>query len=872
MSRSAGAIYYDGWYGEMVNITIINARSWGGSLYQSRDGRVKYAGWDSSHWDTNTTGGDAGAIMITGDHEYLYNITFFNATAQGRGGAVFLQDNTNITFDSCRFLGCEALGIANNTWDDYKSEYDHKGYNYKLTGHGGAIAFDIGATDALIKNSEFIYNYARRDGGAINIALNSFNATIENCNFTNNSAGDDGGAINWEGNLGFVKYSKFYNNTAVAFADPVTGASSSRGGTVFIKGDNVTIDGSSINISTVLHNKGDLDRTDGGAMVITGNNTHILNSKFDTCWSPYVAGAIRVIGNYSLIDNCTFENCNATKDGGALYIEGLYCNLSNTIFENNFVGDDGGAIYWEGDLGTMYNINCTNNGCKDLGYSTPNGGTLSVIGNNITITKSNLKQSSAKVSGGAIFITGNYINITDTSFEKCSVYKNITTVPGKSYVNGGGALYLFGNYTSILNCTFYDCEGREGGAVYIQGNDVIIDKSSTNSTNAVTGGAIYIYGLRANILNSTFDSSYASTSGGAIYSTGSYSNVLDSNFTNNLAEYDGGAIYWQGTSKFENSKYNVVDGCIFIGNTAYAFSGQDTTRGGGAIFWSQKGSNGAVKNSKFINNSVQTNHKADGGAILWDQSYHGIIDNCTFDGNYITSLMINNNKLYIQGGALFLRAANNYTISNCIFENCWSDKEGGAIYLSTRNPGTGATNPNGVRVINVTFINNTAKGLGPVSSDNTLGGGAVFIKECINAFFENVTFINNTASQGGAFSLQPNDDSIKFNNCTFIGNKAENDGGAIWVGKFTLNIYDSIFYKNSAGNRGGAIYNLGKFAYSNLTFTNNSAFQGGAIAWFKDGDKTIENLVFINNSAYQVLIRIISHIILQIRVELFMLV
>ena len=154
-ARSAGAIYYDGWYGEMVNITIINARSWGGSLYQSRDGRVKYAGWDSSHWDTNTTGGDAGAIMITGDHEYLYNITFFNTTAQGRGGAVFLQDNTNITFDSCRFLGCEALGIANNTWDDYKSEYDHKGYNYKLTGHGGAIAFDIGATDALIKNSEF---------------------------------------------------------------------------------------------------------------------------------------------------------------------------------------------------------------------------------------------------------------------------------------------------------------------------------------------------------------------------------------------------------------------------------------------------------------------------------------------------------------------------------------------------------------------------------------------------------------------------------------------------------------------------------------------------------------------------------------------
>ena len=788
--------------------------------------------------------------MITGDHEYLYNITFFNATAQGRGGAVFLQDNTNITFDSCRFLGCEALGIANNTWDDYKSEYDHKGYNYKLTGHGGAIAFDIGATDALIKNSEFIYNYARRDGGAINIALNSFNATIENCNFTNNSAGDDGGAINWEGNLGFVKYSKFYNNTAVAFADPVTGASSSRGGTVFIKGDNVTIDGSSINISTVLHNKGDLDRTDGGAMVITGTNTHILNSQFDTCWSPYVAGAIRVIGNYSLIDNCSFINCNATKDGGALYIEGLYCNLSNSTFDDNFVGDDGGAIFWQGDLGTIYNITCTNNRCEDLGYSTPNGGTISLVGHNVTIAKSSFKQTYAKVSGGAIFITGNYINITDTSFDNCRVYKNITSVPGKAYVNGGGALYLFGDYTSILNCTFHNCEGREGGAVYIQGNDVKIDKSSTNFTNAVTGGAIYIYGIRANIINSTFDLSYASTSGGAIYSTGSYSNVIDSNFTDNLAEYDGGAIYWQGTSQFDNSKFNVVDGCTFVRNTAYALSGLDSTRGGGAIFWSQKGSNGAVKNSKFINNSVQTNHKADGGAILWDQSFHGIIDNCIFDGNYITSIMINNNKLYIQGGAVFLRAANNYTISNCIFKNCWSDKEGGAMYLSTRNP-SGTMNPIGVWVINVTFINNTAKALGPVSSDNTMGGGAVFVKECTRAYFENVTFINNTANNGGAFSLSPQEDTIEFNKCTFIGNKAEDDGGAIWVGKFSLKLYDAVFYDNVADGRGGAIFNLGGFSYSNLTFINNSAYQGGAISWFRDGEKIIQHLVFINNTAYQ---------------------
>ena len=105
-ARSAGAIYYDGDYGRMENITIINTRSWGSELKHSTYGRdtVIFAGWDASHWDTNTTGGDAGAIMFTGDHEYVYKVTFINCTSEGRGGAVFLQDNYNIIVLDIKYL------------------------------------------------------------------------------------------------------------------------------------------------------------------------------------------------------------------------------------------------------------------------------------------------------------------------------------------------------------------------------------------------------------------------------------------------------------------------------------------------------------------------------------------------------------------------------------------------------------------------------------------------------------------------------------------------------------------------------------------------------------------------------------------------
>ena len=106
---------------EAPQITIINTKANGGSLPASKDGKVKYAGWDSSHWDTNTTGGDAGAIMFTGSNIKVYNVTFTNCVAVSRGGAVFLQDNKNVTFDLCEFKNNRALGIGNNTWNDDKN-------------------------------------------------------------------------------------------------------------------------------------------------------------------------------------------------------------------------------------------------------------------------------------------------------------------------------------------------------------------------------------------------------------------------------------------------------------------------------------------------------------------------------------------------------------------------------------------------------------------------------------------------------------------------------------------------------------------------------------------------------------------------------
>ena len=218
-ARSAGAIYYDGDYGRFENVTIINPISYGNSavngkvLRTSKDGRVNYARWDSSHWDTNTTGGDGGAIMFTGDHEYLYNVTFINCKSSGRGGAVFLQDNDNVTFDHCKFENNIALGVALNTYNDDKNI--SSGINTWLTGYGGAIAFDVNANDGNISSCTFTNNTAVRIGGALSFGKGSSNAIIYNTTFDNNTAYRSGGAIAWDGENGNMSYCNFTNNSAL---------------------------------------------------------------------------------------------------------------------------------------------------------------------------------------------------------------------------------------------------------------------------------------------------------------------------------------------------------------------------------------------------------------------------------------------------------------------------------------------------------------------------------------------------------------------------------------------------------------------------------------------------------------------------------
>nr|WP_292740667.1 Ig-like domain repeat protein [Methanobrevibacter sp.] len=295
-----------------------------------------------------------------------------------------------------------------------------------------------------------------------------------------------------------------------------------------------------------------------------------------------------------------------------------------------------------------------------------------------------------------------------------------------------------------------------------------------------------------------------------------------------MADLSGGGIYWYGGSK---SKYNTVDGCIFTNNTAHGnTTDKSITRGGGAIYWSEGGSYGTVKNSEFYNNSVQSTikWKVDGGAILWDKSYHALVDNCTFVGDFVTTdgdaSGTGAASVWAQGGAMYLRPNGNYTVRNCHFENCSSSKEAGALYIQGLTSGSTRM----LLLENSVFINNVAEANGQY---NINGGGAIQVKQCTNVIFNNVTFINNTANKGGALCVYDSVTNFVVNGANFTENKA-NKGSAISASVY-FKLNDAVLLDNRADT-----------TTLDLTFDREN---GGSIDILMEGADTHLNAMYVKH-------------------------
>ena len=161
-----------------------------------------------------------------------------------------------------------------------------------------------------------------------------------------------------------------------------------------------------------------------------------------------------------------------------------------------------------------------------------------------------------------------------------------------------------------------------------------------------------------------------------------------------------------------------------------------------------------------------------------------------------------------------------------------------------------------------------ADGVGP-SGDRERCGGALYIRVLEGSIrnspvVQNCIFQNNYARDGGAVYLYGRDGEFtpEFNNCQFINNSANLDGGAVFSdgrhgGKANPSFTSCIFSGNK-GNYGGALCNYGGGGESsptinNCVFSNNEAFLRGGAIFNMDIDGETKPVVngcqFVDNKA-----------------------
>ena len=197
-------------------------------------------------------------------------------------------------------------------------------------------------------------------------------------------------------------------------------------------------------------------------------------------------------------------------------------------------------------------------------------------------------------------------------------------------------------------------------------------------------------------------------------------------------------------------------------------------------------------------------------------------DNITIDGNGHT---IDAKKLT----RIFKVKAKNVTLDNMTLKNGYSNKNGGAIY--------NARNSN-LKIINLKFINNTARWGGAIRNYGTLKifhsiikknkakkGAGIYTAKKTKVTIYNSKIISNTARWGGGIH---NYGRLRILKSKITKNCAKKAGAIYNTKKATMHIGNSSLISNN-GRWGGCIYNYGFLNIMHSTINRNTSKKGAAI-------------------------------------------
>lgn len=260
-------------------------------------------------------------------------------------------------------------------------------------------------------------------------------------------------------------------------------------------------------------------------------------------------------------------------------------------------------------------------------------------------------------------------------------------------------------------------------------------------------------------------------------------------------------------------------------------------QGGGILIFSESPENPAsvtIQNCAFLSNAVNVA----GGGIAVNYAFGpgtAIVKNCRFErnqGGWPGGGAGMDIRHYAKGESYIL-------IDSCRFLNNNANSISGALSVSN------SENTLTLIIQNTLFEKNKAARNGAVDVSNSASKYVIF-RRC--SFIDNETIAPKVEKgRGGAlFAL-----GCRVEECLFRGNKAY-DAGAVWMDGVEL--YNNVFYNNSAIDEGGVFYSMNIWGKRNLivgnTIVNNSTRGKGAVIYQADSrDTFLNNIIWNNRSA-----------------------
>lgn len=593
------------------------------------------------------------------------------------------------------------------------------------------------------------------------------------------------------------------------------------------KNENVTIK----KAITITGPSGSSVKIDNIRLKVEAANVTLQNLRFEEGDNYY--GAIHSWdkgAHHLTVRNCVF---NYEKDknwlgekrvpwmGKAAYLVG--CNnatFENCTFKYCEAEQDGGAVYLENANNCRF-ISCTfeNNRAtskKSQGGTGVGGAVYVKSSNGVSLQGCTFRYNFAEQYGGAVFIKKcKNISVTDCTFTQNDSTPSYAIVEGP-YGMGAALAINDSDSATLTGCSFHSNTAYMGAGIFAAGSDLTVNSCGFYSNEVERKATVNPSVIRTAL---EISMTFIVTSPGTIIEL-----LLNYALTAATCPAEFASEYAQGTGKIggEGGGIYAINSILKVNSST--FSGNKAEKLGGGIY----AAGSEAKTTEIKNSTFQTNTAGSGGGAIANMMPGMVVDNCTINNNAAeaggglysvtgctvkgTTFTSNTASL---GGAVCANTINNEQVyRNCTFNNNRA-KSGGAIYAH------GSSKDGKNKGVPVSSCRVKLEGTTTISNNTALNSGGGLSLYYITARLDNVTFTKNTAgAKGGAIYNENLCDTLA-SWCEFTENKS-NRGGFAFNSRSALDLPYGKFHNNEGDTGAGVIHDeSGYITLANGLFTGN---------------------------------------------------